>query len=353
MLDAGRTPEALSTRFSQFAGEAGHYSPLYSALAGAISGDAELLALISRCRPDQPAPNMLFGAVHFLQLKGNRHPLAAHYPTLTPKSLPADGAFPHFRSFCLQNRNAIMELMQTQRVQTNEVGRSTFLYPAFCFISQQVGGTPLALVDIGPSAGLTMNWDRYSYVYRSSLRRGSADAALQLECDLRGSQQPRLPQDFPQIHSRVGLELHPINLDHEDERLWLEALIWPEHLERVRLLHAALEIWRAHPQSILAGDAVDILPSVLQEIPGEVPTVVYHSMALYQFPAERQARFKELLQEFGRKRPIYHLSAEWVGGMHTEVRLSRYSGNQTDEWHLANAHSHGLWLEWLAAEAAD
>ncbi len=57
--------------------------------------------------------------------------------------------------------------------------RCACLLPAFSAIAQ-VTGRPLALIEIGPSAGLNLNWDRFRYRYRDgdgkpALRRARPD----------------------------------------------------------------------------------------------------------------------------------------------------------------------------------
>src|SRR5205085_6851526 len=103
-----------------FAAHAGFdASPLYERLSGEVSKDAEMLALAAHAT-SQPVPNLFFGAVHFLLLRGVEHPLAAFYPTMT-KTPRIDGdPYPAFRSFCIEHAEEIQSLLQSRRVQTNE-----------------------------------------------------------------------------------------------------------------------------------------------------------------------------------------------------------------------------------------
>ena len=228
-------------------------------------------------------------------------------------------------------------------MQTNEVRRSAFLYPAFSHISGLLGGAALALLEIGPSAGLNLNWDKYAYTYAENIHRGNLQSPVQLDCALKGPLLPPFPEPFPEIASRAGLELSPIQLDKDDERLWLEALVWPEHQDRIDLLHAALEVWNTHPQEIIEGDAVETLPEILSSMPDDGPLVIYHSSALYQFPTEKEQEFKKILAGYGKERSLFHLSAE--GDTQNEIKLSTYPN--AESIHLANSEAHGRWLEWL------
>ena len=60
--------------------------------------------------------------------------------------------------------------MRTRSIQTNEVGRSAALLPALAVVragALAVGDDrPLALVELGPSAGLNLLLDRYAVTYR-------------------------------------------------------------------------------------------------------------------------------------------------------------------------------------------
>src|SRR5581483_9734788 len=96
-----------------------------------------------------------------LLLTGAEHPLRRYYASCVPDPLPPEGAFPHFRDFCLANETAMRELIATRLVQTNEVGRSACLLPAFSVASQREGDAPLAVVDFGCSAGLNLLFDRF------------------------------------------------------------------------------------------------------------------------------------------------------------------------------------------------
>ena len=53
------------------------YAPMYERLALGIAEDQEMLALAAGAQKGQWVPNLLFGAVHFLLLKGLQHPLSA------------------------------------------------------------------------------------------------------------------------------------------------------------------------------------------------------------------------------------------------------------------------------------
>ena len=163
---------------------------------------------------------MLFAAV---QYAGTDHPLAAHYPIIAGKSRPSAPAFPHFRDFCIHHRRRIVELIESRRTQTNVVRRCTCLLPAFSIVCRETSSS-LALIDLGASAGLNLNFDRYAYSYqrdkREVLRWGQAGARVGLEAELRGDGAfPPLPSAIP-VASRHGIDLEPVDLGNPDQLLW-------------------------------------------------------------------------------------------------------------------------------------
>ena len=108
---------------------------------------------------------MLFATVHFLLTEQPDHPLAAYYKSLTAAPLPYDGAFGHFKDFLLSNASKAIPLLESRITQTNEVSRCSYLLPSFAFVGRRQEGRPLALIDVGCSAGLHLIWDRYRYDY--------------------------------------------------------------------------------------------------------------------------------------------------------------------------------------------
>lgn len=57
-------------------------SRLYEYLSIKIAGDEALLEICMNGRLGQPIPNLFFGAVHYLLLKGKEHSLKEYYPSL-------------------------------------------------------------------------------------------------------------------------------------------------------------------------------------------------------------------------------------------------------------------------------
>lgn len=324
-------------------------SLIYSRIAEGIGRDAELKALCANARPGQPHANMILGAVHFLLLRGNRHPLQRFYGTVGGEvSAEREDPFPDFRDFVLSHREAVQTLIATRVTNTNEIGRSALLHPGFRAIASKVD-RPLSLIEIGPSAGLNMIWDSFGVRYRKDgvIRASINDEApLIIECELKGDRWPPTGAP-PSIAGRVGLELNPVDLANADDRDWLRALIWPNQVARLERLDRATKLFTAHQPLIKAGDALSLLPGALAAVPSTETPCVYHTIAIYQFSRAMRQALDDILTVAGLRRPLWRLSFEYDGELYI-LSAIRYADGTRQETRLASCHPHGTWLEWLA-----
>jgi hypothetical protein len=276
--DDGRLTE-LAERFTLLAErEVVESSPLYATLCRSIAADRELLALAAQAT-HTPVTKLFFDVVHYLLMRHPAEPLAAYYPDLTPDPMPGDPTLA-FRAFCQAHRDALLGLLRTKLVQTNEVSRCSLWLPAFTLISQQHPDKPLSLIEIGASAGLNLLWDRYGYDFGTGRVYGDGHSPVRLRCELRGDKMPPLPDHLPVVATRVGLDLHPMDLREPDDREWMRALIYPEQRERFALLERAAALLVAEPPALLAGDALETLPNALAALPPGTVICVYHSFTV-------------------------------------------------------------------------
>ena len=321
-------------------------SPLYAQLALAIDGDEALKALTARRRKGQPAANLLFASVHYLLLKGADHPLRDCYATLGGDAR-AD-VFALFHDFVFSRRDAVTSLIETRVTNTNEVGRSAILRAGFAALAlEEEVSAPLHLIEIGPSAGLNLIWDRYGVRYmreREVAAQILPQAPLVLSCQLHGDGVP--PLGVPAIAGRVGLERDPVNLGEADDRDWLRALVWGDQPQRLARLDAAIALYREQPAEIRGGDALTLLPEALAEIPSDHAVCVYHSIMIYQLSAAMKQGLEAILTGTGQRRPVWQLSFEFDGGRDYQVGLTHHRDGGSKSRMLALAQSHGGWLEW-------
>lgn len=313
-------------------GRFAHGSPLYQHLVEVVATSDQLMRVINRI-VNRPPPNVLFAAVHYLLMSDPDQELAHFYLSLVENPLPPEKVDAAFTEFVLEHEEGIVEIGGTRYTQTNECRRCVALLPAIML-------APFAafhLVDVGASAGLNLAIDRYAYDW-SGLRWGSSPLVLQAE--LRGAE-PRL-RDI-EVLSRTGLDLSPVDVTDPDQRMWLEALIWPEHADRRDRLRAALELTAGLPITFVEGDAVRTLEGVLSGLPKGEPAVVMNAFARIQFTTEQWDRLEEVVNEARRQRPIHRVSMEVLDRNDDAARLSVDDG--TGEHMAGRAHPHGEWVE--------
>ena len=190
-----------------------------------------------------------------------------------------------FLDFAAERWPDVAAEMLARATQTNEVGRCALLLPVLAELPQ-----PLALLEIGASAGLDLFPDRYSYQY-SGVRLGTGEPVL--DCTLTGHEPPA---KLPEVVWRAGLDLHPRDITDPADRRWLESLIWPEHDHRRERLRAAARVAAADPPLLRTGDLVDDLPALAEQAPKEATLVVFHTSVLYQVPEPRRRTFVDLVR---------------------------------------------------------
>jgi hypothetical protein len=324
-------------------------APLYEQFARGVSQDEELKDFANRVRPGQPPANILFAAVHFLLLRGADHPLRRFYANLNGGARPDDlaGAFPAFRDFVAQHRDELAPLVRTRVTNTNEVGRSAVLSAGFRALAREAG-EPLHLIELGPSAGLNLLWDRYRVRYfrdGGPVFAGPDDSPLVLETELRGNGRPPAGMN-PLVAVRVGLERDPVDLSNPDERDWLRALVWPDQIARFARLETALSMAARENLPIRRGDALARLPDALSEIPSDQTACVYHSFVTYQFSDESRAALDDLLIAASLRRPVWRLSWEGTLSGEAPLILYRYRDGVRAKHLLASCQPHGAWMNW-------
>lgn len=239
-------------------------------------------------------------------------------------------------------------MIATRLVQTNEVRRCACLLPAFGLVAQQAQGLSLALVEIGASAGLNLLWDRYGYDYGEDGSYGDLHSPVQLQCRLRGERRPVLPAIFPVVASRIGIDLHPIDVRNPEETIWLQALIWPEHDKRRRMLQNAIEIARKEPPPLVAGDALDLLPAIMASVPRNTTLCLFHTFVLNQFLPEARERLAALFAGEATRRDLYVISIAWLDAEVPQLALQSFQGGIRTVRKLAVCSGHARWMEWVA-----
>jgi hypothetical protein len=281
--------------------------------------------------------------------------LARWYPTVTHHADTSD-PFPDFARFCLHHCEELRSIVARRSVQTNEVGRCALLLPALGTLADEVG--PLSLVDVGTSAGLNLRLDSYGYDYSPGGRLGDA-SRVHIMTEVRGA--APIPGQLPAIVGRVGLDRAPIDIADAQDARWLLACIWPDQADRFARLTGAIDIARDVPVTLRRGDAVDDLADTIALVSGgDGHPVVLNTWMLNYLPDDRRVRYVAELDALGATHDLSWVFAESPGlcpelpmpsaleGEHITVLVCvRWRGGVRTVDHLATAHPHGYWLNWM------
>lgn len=335
--------DTLSERFRIFAeNECKGSSGLYENLSRNIANDLILLNIAAHSRQDQPKPNLLLAAVHYLLLSGSKHELTMYYPSIVDEPKESTGAFPFFKDFCMQNELEIIQLLENKLVQTNEVRRCAYLYPSFCYI-YEITKKPLTLIELGTSAGLQLLWDKYSYSYNSSKKYGCTQTNVEINSEIKDDNFPFLLEHSPPVVRRIGLDLHINNLIEHEDYLWLKALIWPEHKERNSYFENAALSLKSQSLELIEGDGVSILPQIVPIVSRDSTICVFHTHVANQISVEGKKMLIQHMQSFGKEREIFHLyNNMWDRDLHLDYFIDGKEYNDT----LAEMDGHGRWFKW-------
>ena len=158
--------------------------------------------------------------------------------------------------------------------QTNETRRSIALLPGFLELAATYR-MPMHLLELGASAGLNQNWDRFTYDGGTWQRPGASDVTIST---IWNGPEPAHLDAAPVIASRAACDLNPIDLTNEAAFLRLKSYTWPDQAGRLARLDAAAELARHMGVRVEQADAVDWLAQKLTKRPSEGLTVIYLSL---------------------------------------------------------------------------
>jgi hypothetical protein len=344
-------------------------SPLFATLARGCAEDQEILELCAGVRRGQPIALFVMLVVQYLLFRSPDEELAGYFPSMTDRPKPMERAFPVFRAFCLERRSQLRELLATRTVNTNLVERASNILPALHHV-HAVTGEPLTLVEICCSAGFNLLFDEYYYDYGAAGRIGKEDAGVRLSCKvIRGSKLEL--ESVPPVAQRVGVDLVTVDCRDPEARLWMEAMVHPEwHAERDRL-KKALALRSTREIRMLSGNALEVLPDLLEELAG--PVAVLHTYCMGQWFAAAQEALDKMFRYASRQRDIHRIGVEVPGTEPSEsirarlaalsrakipisqkslparVDYTQYRKGTAESTLLAYVDGFGGWLDWRAA----
>ena len=343
---------------AEFCGKMG--SPLYAELLARAADDIERGGPVARVLDGwtgNPIPDAvmlrLAGAVHRLVLDGAVPELARHYPSAggAPTWPAAWTAFEDVVAAHAAELRAALD----RHVQTNEVRRSAALLGGFLTVAA-AHGLPLRVLEIGSSAGLNLGWDRYRY----EIVPLAADAAPRHVWGDGGSPVTiRTGWEGPLhvfgggavVAERAGCDVAPIDVTDPAQVRMLESFVWPDQLERLAQLRAAVALARPAPPPLARRGAADWLAQQLATPRDGVATVVFHSIMWWYLAEAERDRITELITAAGarasRAAPLAWLRLELMTAIEPDLRLTRWPGGE--ELRLARADAHGRYVRWEAA----
>jgi hypothetical protein len=265
-------------------------------------------------------PLRLLGGLHYLVLAGD-----ASWDDLEA-ALERRGPF--LRSWCAE-----------QEVQTNEVQRSWALLPAFLSLAD---GRPFDLLELGPSAGLNLLWDRYAYRYASG-EWGSG------ELELSGDDRVPPPADLfsrrVEVVRRRGVDLSPIDVTTPEGARVLQAFVWPDQTSRLERLRRAIDVARQDPPELIRGDYVAELPSLQRDRVDGAQLVVFQTASTMYLDRPGTERLRAALHQAGGEEPLAFVTtgrAPDDDGFALEVE--RFPDGHPER--VAVFDFHGEWLDW-------
>lgn len=316
-----------SERYRAFAEvEARGMSETYDAWALGVAGDPATIALVDELPPAKRQPNLVFSAARFHGAE--------------------PGPYGAFRDWLHAHWPEVRATAETHATQTNEAGRCALHLPALAGIPG-----PLALLEVGASAGLCLYPDRYSYRYpgHGRLDPAGGPSPVVLDCETRGTATVPVPPRLPEVVWRAGIDLNPLDVADADDLAWLDALIWPEHDDRRDRLRAAAAVVASDPPRLVAGDLNERLAALAAEAPADATLLVFHTAVIAYLDEPARARFVEAVRGL----PGHWLSVEGrsiVPGIRVRDDVPNDSTDfvlALDGVQLAWAQPHGRAVTWV------
>ncbi|OCG73951.1 DUF2332 domain-containing protein [Microbacterium sediminis] len=231
-------------RYARFArDEAPGRSALYAAWATGVAADEEVCRILARLDPPHRQPPLVFAVTRLLG--------------------SGEGSYREWARFVRAHADRVVAECAARSIQTNEPGRCAPLLYAL----QHIPG-PIALLEVGASAGLCLYPDRYAYRFHGEDAIAELGrSAVVIDATLRG--RTPAPRTLPEIVWRAGIDPQPRVAADAGDRDWITGLVWPGETGRAERIRAALDIAAADPPVLVAADAS--APGVLADLASRAP----------------------------------------------------------------------------------
>ncbi|SFI61788.1 DUF2332 domain-containing protein [Jannaschia pohangensis] len=277
-------------------------------------------------------PLRLAGGLHALVLQGD-DALVVVYP---PNAVGDDALWDAVSGAMLQHE-AFLHAWIDSPPQTNELRRAAVLRAMGQWLTARFG-LPLELCELGASAGLNLNWDRFALTVRGQTF-GPADPVITLAPDWTG---PLPPDATPRITTKRGVDLNPLSPDTDHLRLM--AYLWPDQADRLARMDAALTLPAV---GVDRGDAADWLEALTAQRP-DTCRLICHTVAWQYFPDDTAARARAAIERMGdaatQTTPVAWFGMEADGGAGAALTLRLWPGDLTLA--VGRVDFHGRWVNW-------
>ena len=265
-----------------------------------------------------------------------------NYQSIVEQPKVPKESFPHFRDFCSKYKDQIISILKEKMVQTNEIRRCGYLYPSFSYVYNKVK-KPLALIEIGTSAGFQLLWDKYSYSYEVY---GKMESNVYIKSEIKGENLPTFSKKIPPVFNRYGLDLHINDLSNIEDSLWLNSLIWPEHKERRALFEQALGCVMNNKDelNLIEGDGLELLPRIIEQIPTDSIICIFHTHVANQIAEDEKHKLLDNVKNIAIKRDVFHIYNNiWDRDLHLDYFINSIEHNEI----LAETDGLGRWFRWM------
>jgi hypothetical protein len=358
----------LAASFRRFADVGCPGEPVYQAICRLVAADSGLIELLNETPLERRRPNLWLAALHDCLLDKPDHRLASYFPSCGGRRAPDGELQDALRSFANQAQIGLRKRLRERSTQTNEIGRCAVLYPALQEIARRGQDRPLALLDLGCSAGLNLGVDAYRYDYGEFTLGAPDDADVPIiACELKGASRPDPALPPPRVARRLGIDPSSVDLHDEVDVRWLRACIWPSERTRALRFGQAVALARTQQWAVRrVADCTGAIERWLDDLPGNLQPVIFNSWVLAYFETTALERHIDTVVNLVRARGAIWLSAEdesiGVASATAESAGSSKTGGESElVWTLcsrsantvqfevlARSQGHGRWMRWLA-----
>lgn len=317
------------------------FGELLDLAARAYRRDANVRDLLERHAHRSRLGLRLGAAAHFRALRGSAPSIAAHYPSTGGDGAP-EAAWNAIAADIRKHVPAYDALFE-RPVQTNEPARAMPVLAAMLALADATA-LPLRIFEIGSSAGLLLNFDRYRHS-GDGWTWGDPASAVHLR-NRTVSGRPQHLHTQLRVAERRGCDVHPLDASNPLDAATLLSFVWPDQRERLDRLRAALEVALEHPVRVEESDAAPwIRANALPQ--SAAATVVLHTVIVEHLPASARAAIMQTIDELA-ARATSDAPVAWIrmeaSDRGYETALTTWPGKS--ETLIARSDGHAQDLRW-------